>query len=79
MLEAAIGAPTGGVGLAANVVPSGPGLFDAVAATGMLGFSEEGTGYLEAAPRGGIMEDNSHKHRMALAGQVTRCMRRPQA
>lgn len=52
MLEAAMGAPTGGVGAAPNVVPSGPGLFDTVAApTGMLGFSDEGTAYLEAAPR----------------------------
>merc|ERR1711959_233670 len=49
-----MGAPTGSAGLAPNVVPSGPGLFDTMAApTGMLGFSEEGSAYLEAAPRGG--------------------------
>jgi hypothetical protein len=55
MLEASMGAPTGGVGLAPNVVPSGPGLFDmaALPPTGMLGFSDEGASYLEAAPRGG--------------------------
>lgn len=54
MLEAAMGAPTGGVGAGVNVVPSGPGLFEMSAVpTGMLGFSTEGTAYLEAAPRGG--------------------------